>query len=183
VTLQRGEGVGGPDRRSHGHVRLLRGIQGGRLGFAAAVGPACARAGRDALIVPANAIARRFRRGRFLTERFEPPASAAEHGRRVDVAENRPSGRPAWMEAPSLPEQIVKGVFSGLIANGLMIFKFVYGDRRQASIGAGCAGRRLILGRDNPSREAYARASEGRPRRAARSRWPGLGNLRERPPR
>ena len=37
---------------------------------------------------------------------LDTPASATGMGGALDIEERRPSGRPAWMEAPNLPEQI-----------------------------------------------------------------------------
>jgi putative aldouronate transport system permease protein len=82
------------------------------------------------------------------------PASAPSMGGALDVDENRPSGRPAWMEAPSLPEQIVKGVFLGFVAL-VMIFPFVYVIAASFSSAQDVLAGGLILWPKNPSIEAY----------------------------
>jgi putative aldouronate transport system permease protein len=82
------------------------------------------------------------------------PASAASMGGVLDVEGRPTSGRPAWMEAPSLPEQILKGVFLGLIAL-VMIFPFVYVIAVSFSSAQDVLGGGLILWPKNPSLEAY----------------------------
>jgi len=64
------------------------------------------------------------------------------------------TGRPAWMEAPTLPEQIVKAVFLLLVAL-VMIFPFVYVVAVSFSSAQDVLAGGLILWPKNPSVEAY----------------------------
>jgi ABC-type glycerol-3-phosphate transport system permease component len=82
------------------------------------------------------------------------PASAASMGGALDAEDRRASGRPAWMEAPSLPEQIGKGLFLGFVAL-VMIFPFVYVIAVSFSSAQDVLGGGLILWPKNPSLEAY----------------------------
>src|SRR5215470_3883137 len=82
------------------------------------------------------------------------PASAASLAGGLGVDDRRVSGRPAWMEPPSLPEQILKVTFLGLIAL-VMIFPFVYVIAVSFSSAQDVLAGGLILWPKNPSLEAY----------------------------
>ena len=76
----------------------------------------------------------------------------------VSVARWRPrrraSGRPAWMEPPSLLGQLAKGIFLLLIAI-VMVFPFVYVIAVSFSSAKDVLGGGLILWPNNPTLEAY----------------------------
>jgi len=64
------------------------------------------------------------------------------------------SKRPAWMEAPSLPEQIGKGILL-LLVGVVMLFPFVYVVAVSFSSARDVLAGGLILWPKNPSLEAY----------------------------
>src|SRR5580765_244287 len=82
------------------------------------------------------------------------PASATGLAGALDVEPARASGRPAWMEPPSLSEQILKVTFLALIAL-VMIFPFVYVVAVSFSSAQDVLAGGLILWPKNPSLEAY----------------------------
>src|SRR6266487_875871 len=88
------------------------------------------------------------------------PTSATGLVGALDADETRASARPAWMEAPNLPERIVMGVLLALIAL-VMIFPFVYVVAVSFSSAQDVLAGGLILWPKNPSLEAYQAIARG----------------------
>ena len=68
--------------------------------------------------------------------------------------QRRPTGRPAWMEQPSLLTQLAKGLFLAFIAL-IMLFPIVYVVAVSFSSAKDVLSGGLILWPKNPTLEAY----------------------------